>query len=101
MTFTVRQQLLLILGRSTPAMTCAQLVVELNKAFPTHRSSATVSSALKKMYDEKLVARIDNTGKHNEYGYKISFGGMGWYIALVAKRIFATFSEAVRSIVEQ
>jgi len=101
MTLTVRQQLLLILGRSTSAITCAQLVTELNKTFPTHRSSATVSSALKKMYDDKLVARIDSAGKRGGYGYKLTLSGRGWYAGILAKQTFANFFEAVRSIVEQ
>jgi predicted transcriptional regulator len=101
MTLTIRQQLLIILGRSPKSMTCAQLVAELNKIFSTHLSSATVASALKKMHDEQLVARIDNAGKRGGYAYKLSFGGIGWYIGLVAKQAFTNFSEAVRSIVEQ
>ena len=101
MTLTVRQQLLIILGRAPKSMTCVQLVAVLNKTFSTHRSSATISSALKKMHDEQLVARIDNAGKRGGYAYKLSRGGMGWYIGLVAKLTFTNFSEAVRSIVEQ
>jgi DNA-binding HxlR family transcriptional regulator len=89
MKFTVRQQLLHALGRSGKTMTCAQLVAETKDI-----SSATVSSALKKMYDDKLVSRVAGTGPRKGYGYKLTQLGTIFYFGIMMKVGLLNISKA-------
>ena len=76
-------------------MTCAQIVADIKD-----KSSATVSSALKKMYDDNMVTRT-KCGPRGGFGYKLTFLGVAFYLGVMSQKAFHNFSEALRSIVVQ